>query len=304
MLQNHDSSLALNFPTHISQKGAYYHIAENLEPELLSHWYSAITREEKFYMEEVRGDLSPLYFDIDLKSMEREPVEIISSEKNSAHNWMPCIINTVRKFTGLNGDISDKNNNNTEHQQNNKKMESFLHTVVVTASHGSWNDSLSTANWKSGYRIYFPRLWVDQTNLRAITQYLGQELAQVIQSYPGQPKDWKWDDIVDIGSCNHERARMLGSVKWRRGKVLGRIYHFCGAISSNGSIDYQLTNELKQDPIQMLKLTSVRLGIDDVPRLILLENQKKLINKYINLILKQKTQNRNKKLKILNKIFY
>jgi hypothetical protein len=133
-------------------------------------------------------------------------------------------------------------------------------SLIVTECHGEWTDSVTpSAKSKSGYRLYFCSVFVDAPVYTAYINSLSNFLKQQIGEYDNQPQDWTFADIVDVKSCTHDRARMFGSIKFRRGRDLTRRYGFVGAFKAKGVLDEALTNLLKENILALLQFTSVRL---------------------------------------------
>src|SRR5690606_18531082 len=134
MVDENVRELALSDPTHISQRGGYYHIPNELQEELLRQWMLSVQSGDEFYMEEYRSQIFRLYVDIDIKNTKKTPYDIVK------HGWMPVIVNHTQEFFG----------------------NECLPFVVLTECHSEWNDAVTNeAVYKSGYRLYFCGIYVD-----------------------------------------------------------------------------------------------------------------------------------------------
>ncbi len=248
ILNNHaydDKKLCMEQPTHISQRGGYYHLPDHLHPLLLQAWRASIERLEKFYLEEIRTPTFRLYVDIDIKStQENDNYDIIQT------GWLELITkHAIQFFSKLKKDLV------------------IDPSVVVTECHSSWTDAVTpTAKTKSGYRLYFCNVYVDVIVYTAYINSLSNYLKTNIGEYDNQPEGWTFADIVDVKSCTHDRARMFGSIKYRRGVDLNRKYGFVGVFKNKGVTDDALSDLLKNNILALLQFTSVRLLKDiDAP---------------------------------------
>ena len=78
MLGVSDGGQALANPTHISQRGAMYHVPDYLLHSYLDAWAASVAAAKgmpgvKFFMEELRGPVFRLYLDVDVKRTCEEP---------------------------------------------------------------------------------------------------------------------------------------------------------------------------------------------------------------------------------------
>ncbi|KAL9642122.1 hypothetical protein ABK040_007127 [Willaertia magna] len=237
LLENNEENLTLvlEHPTHISQKGGHYHIiwTKDKYDEYIKVWKDTIEKKQKFYVEEMRTSHAfKLYIDIDLKiTKEDSPFDIVKS------GW----IKTIQQFTD-------------SYFNHEKDI-----TVIITECHSNWNDKVNTtAKFKSGFRLYYPKIIVNYDEFCDFTYQLCFYLKDVFGSYKNQPEDWTFEDVIDLKTCNHPRCRLFGTTKWRRGHLLPRIYEFYG-VYNKLELDVEKTNELKQDLTKLLPLTSTRI---------------------------------------------
>jgi len=240
MSRKNNRELALPKPTHISQKGGHYHMDITKYEQVLRMWARSVKQKDVFFMEEYRTSVFRLYLDFDFKTSTGKPFSMVDA------GYLPIIQDfTIDFFKG----------------KTKEKFHSILSAqVLVTESHGEWTDAATeSANYKSGFRLYFPTIFVDENILKEFVMKLGQELEQQKGTYPGKPEDWQWTDIVDLEQVSHKRARMFGTVKWRRGNILGRKYSFQGFYDSAAQLNEKVTNVLRENLIPFLQLTSVRL---------------------------------------------
>lgn len=244
MLQHNTRKLALSDPTHVSQRGGYYHIDKKLESEFYDMWAKSLISQEKFYMEEFRTPLFRLYVDVDIKMTLDQPFNMIEA------GWLQIIVQHAQEFFAL-----------MPSAENSQSQVIDSTCTVVIECHSPWTDAnTTTAVYKSGYRIYFTSIFVNfevlemfaKTTARKLKQCFGQPL------YEGQPENWQITDIIDVDSCAHDKARMFGTVKFRRGNEIPRRYSFAGFYNSNGELDKYRTELLKKNIKTLLKFTSVR----------------------------------------------
>lgn len=232
-----NEDLVLQFPTHISQRGGHYHIIFDTRKkydEYINSWKSAIEKNQKFYVEEMRTKHAfRLYVDIDIKTTKsNSPFDIISN------GWIKLIQQFANDYFMGKEDI----------------------TLVVTECHSNWNDkNTKSARFKSGYRLYFHEIIVDYDKFCDFTYQLSYYMMDKIGSYENQPMDWSFEDVIDLKSCNHPRCRMFGTTKWRRGHLLPRIYQFSGIFGKDMTLDEKKTQELKNNLRDLLVLTSTRV---------------------------------------------
>lgn len=231
MVKNNDKNLAIDYPTHVSQRGGYYHIDSQNLITLIKEWKKSIESNEEFYMEEYRGSIFRLYLDIDVKLTEKKPFNLIES------CWLIELQKFIKEFF--------------KQEANN--------LCIVTESHGDWADAVSkTSVFKSGFRLYFPFIYLDKKTLTLFIESLGEYMLKTIHSYEYQPKDWKIENIFDKEILANDRARMFGTTKWRRGKILGRIYNLNG-VYKDGKLNEKMTNRLKKNLFELLQLTMINL---------------------------------------------
>lgn len=238
MLANNSRALALSEPTHISQRGGYYHIDSDLEEELFDKWSKSLN--ETFFMEEYRGDLFRLYIDIDIKLTMPQPFNMIEA------GWLPLIVQTAQDYFGVSAEGKDNQLDGA--------------TSVVTECHSDWTDASTTsAVYKSGYRIYFTSIYADFETMESFVKLVCKKMKALgTPLYEGQPTSWNLEDIVDVKGCGHDKARMFGTVKFRRGNEIPRKYSLVGVFDSMGELDKAKTAQLQSNVKTMLRLLSVR----------------------------------------------
>jgi hypothetical protein len=84
----------------------------------------------------------------------------------------------------------------------------LMEVFLLHVKNKEWTDShCITAKYKSGYRIYFPYLFIDN---EIYSKYM-KEISQYFQNetYKNQPEDWKMNEIFDNEICQHDRSRMV-----------------------------------------------------------------------------------------------
>lgn len=237
-----DEEFVLNNPTHISQKGGYYHISSDLMDELYSKWVESIAKSEVFFMEEVRTSKFRLYIDLDIKLTQKERFDLIESE------WLSIIQQfTLDYFSGI------------------MAYHELDTSCIVLECHSDWKDATSNdAVFKSGFRIYYPNLHVNAEQYGLFLKALSLHMEEEIEQYKNQPSDWRYEDIIDVKSATHDRNRMYGTVKFRRGSILPRVYSYLGSYDENAQFSKVMNDKL--DPsrstgnlLRLVQNTSVRL---------------------------------------------
>lgn len=139
-------------------------------------------------------------------------------------------------------------------------------SVVVLDCHGEWTDSEDpTVQSKSGYRLYFQRLFVDARTyveyIRALSVFM--KSSSVVARYPGMPAKEDWGTVCDTASDTWERGRLMGTIKRR--KNLHRQYSFAYAITTTGSsrdnfdVDAALSEHFRKHRLAVLFATMLRV---------------------------------------------
>ena len=199
MAENTVLELARPQPTHVSQRGAMYHIPKNKLGSYLLQWESAIRHADQtpFCVEEVRSELFRLYVDVDFRSTVARKVHLQDTK-------FPALLLTHTAACFPNVDV----------------------TVAVTECHGKWEDrSHDTAVFKSGYRFYFQHVWVDTSAFGVFLESLAALCDELLPIPRNAPANTKWQEIVNTYTVAWPRARLLGSIKrrrhlWRRYRLL------------------------------------------------------------------------------------
>jgi len=237
---NHHTNIprqCIDNPTHVSQKGGHYHLPEDLNAEFIQVWSQCVLSGKKFFMEEVPTPLFRLFIDIDVKSTQLNDKQDIVEM-----GWLEIISRfTVNYFAKL------------------KEHLLIDPTMTVTECHTNWEDAVTkTAKHKSGYRLYFHSIFVDTIIYKKYILSLAQYLESHIQEYENQPEGWTFLDVIDVKACDHPRARLFGSVKYRRGRVLNRRHSFAGVFGYKGAYDQVKSELFEKDLNLMLQHTMVR----------------------------------------------
>ncbi|CAD2220916.1 endonuclease/exonuclease/phosphatase domain-containing protein [Angomonas deanei] len=235
MLKVSQSAYARDAPTHISQKGAMYHIPSEYINEYLHYWKRSIEMSDKihFYMEEIRGAPFRLYIDIDLKRTIAEPADLSDVIRQ-------IVGFTHRCFPGCESP-----------------------ECIALDCHGDWNDQEHTdAVYKSGYRLFFQKIFVDDKTfceyLEALLEFLTSDpdICSVLLSPHSTPKGMEMDHICDVKSAAWDRGRLMGTIKRRH--ALERRYKFFGVFTSGG-MDEEATAFFKEDIRRVLYGITLRL---------------------------------------------
>jgi hypothetical protein len=227
MVQKNNRELAVSYPTHVSQRGGYYNLEDT--NAVLLQWYITVYKKEEFYMEEARGTIFKLHLDIDIKSTVKEPFSIVDSG----------LLSHIQEFVTMFFQVSN--------------------VCLVTECHGDWTDSeIISAVYKSGFRLYFLQIYVGVRTFGKFVESLTVHLNKKFPSYKNQPKDWKMTDVIDKEVILHDRARMFGSTKWRRGKILGRVYKMNG-VYFDGKIKEKSTKYLETHLYLLLQFTLINM---------------------------------------------
>ena len=101
--------------------------------------------------------------------------------------------------------------------------------ALVLYSHGPWpaTPREPTIVAKTGYRMYFQRIFVDQPTHRRYLTRLANEIRRSLGAVPPMcPAGTTWPDIISAECATWDRARLLGTVKLRRNLL--RQYKFIG----------------------------------------------------------------------------
>lgn len=224
--QNSDKDLFKSKPTHISQLGGYYHIDASKKNQFFNTWSVALLMEEPFYLKEVIPPTFRLTIDIDINLMEKTPYNIVKK------GWIPDIIKVTKSF------FKDCNP-----------------SMLLTKCHGDYTEEFSYCVYKSGYNLYFPLIYVDISMLNEYSNLLKKELAKNHQ-IDKLSSEMKFEDVIDQDF--RSSIRLFGSNKYKK-KDLGRKYEFVGVFNENGVND-DLTNNLKENPFELVQLTSVLMN--------------------------------------------
>lgn len=212
-------------PTHISQRGAMYHIPSHLIDAYLTEWaksYEASSDETEgeripFYMEEIRGSVFRLYVDLDIKSTRNERID--------ATEIIPFIASVAAEVFHLKSDGDDGDDTQ----------------LLSMQCHGPWTDQLHPdAKFKSGYRLYFQRVFVDSPTLGRFLEILRHRLQanplgrSILMNETTTPHGMQWEEMCDAKAAAWDRGRLVGTIKRRRN--LQRRYTFHGLFSSRGQV--------------------------------------------------------------------
>ena len=222
-------SFAREAPTHISQRGALYHIPSELIDEYLENWKASIETATSipFFMEEVRGNPFRLYIDLDIPRTVHLPYD--------ASQLISFIVSaTVQIFPSCNP------------------------TVLSLECHGPVEDS-DGSHFKSGYRLYFQHIFVDTRTYKAYVEKLVDALQHQNNglSIPHMlPAHQSWSEICDCKSVDWDRGRLLGTIKRR--KSLNRVYSFHAIFDAAGP-NPTLNNVYNSDLKRILFGSTLRL---------------------------------------------
>eukprot|EP01080_Neovahlkampfia_damariscottae_P004222 gene4222-7559_t len=232
MLENSKTDLALDYPTHVSQKGGYYHIDSTLTINLIENWKKSIEKKDDFFMEEFRPSFGfRLFIDLDIKLDIEEQFDIQSNL------WIEKIQMFTNQFFGTTENV-----------------------CIITETHGNWSDKKClSSKYKSGFRIYFPYIFINNEIYKLYMKKLSKEFEN--EKYKNQPKDWKMDDIFDNEIFWYEFTCLIskiGSCKWRRGNNLRRVYSFFGSFK-NGKEMKKFTKYLNENMFELIQFTMIRL---------------------------------------------
>lgn len=244
MYENNKRDDALKNPTHVSQRGGYYHIPKTNYEQVIRKWSESLLKKEEFYMEENRTEIFRLYIDIDFKTTDNSKVDLIQLgylpiiQRYTQYYFKKIVPSRYKKY--------------------------ITSQVIVTECHGAWHDSITQdANFKSGYRLYFPTLFVNEEILSDFMSKLVNIFkTEVKQYHTHQPEVWTWEDVIDVKQTSHKRGRMFGTVKWRRGMIFGREYSFTGFYNSESILNKEMTQILRDQIPTFLQLTTLRYDED------------------------------------------
>lgn len=241
-----DPVLAKGAPSHISQLGGMYHIPSTELIAFLTKWHETIVNGQPFYLEEIRGSVFRLYVDLDLVRTSEVPLAIQDS-----HALCRIVVAFARKFFPESADCE----------------------AMVFSCQGPWDDShatnthcAGTAKSKSGFRIYFQKIYVNPLTYSAFLRGL-QEFFELASEKPSLASlsarsDVTWKEVVDSHGIEWDRARLIGSIKRRRN--LQRVYTAFAAIAGDGTLDEALLCARKLNPLQLLFSSTVRLWEEDM----------------------------------------
>ena len=205
------ATLCTKAPTHVSQRGAQYHVADSYVNEFLHYWAAAVAAKADFYVEEMRGSVFRCYVDVDIL-LEAAPGGVGAGSFDAAHAdaWIAFVL---------------------AHAAAHFKRP--LVWAVVGECHGEWASvPHPTVAYKSGYRVYFQDLYVSRVTYKAFLvslgaafreKFFGATAAEVAEKAGvlGIPVPLV-DEVMDAHSIEWERGRLFGSKKRR--KNLARVY--------------------------------------------------------------------------------
>ena len=243
---------ARDAPTHISQLGGMYHIPGDLLDDFLKKWRESylLRNNTAGYMEEVRGNPFRLYLDLDFDlSTSETPVdksyaldlcrEICILTNKIFNNSDP----TVAVFE-CHGSASKKFADGSVPDPDDVEQQKNIDAADVRAG-------------KSGYRLYFQRVFVDQVTydkyLDAVANYLRRKHWPLPENIV---RGVTWDDVVDKKAAEWDRGRLLGTIKRR--KNLKRIYEFEGIVTVRGTHEV-LTRDYASSILRQLYGSTLRL---------------------------------------------
>ena len=236
-----DLALTLEHPTHISQRGGHYHIifhTKQMYEDYINAWRTSLEKNQTMFVEELRTKhVFRLYLDIDIKLTNEEPFDIVKQ------GWLDSILKFTKEY-----------------------FPKCNTSLALTQCHGKWEDAVvSSAKFKSGYRLYFHEILVDYDKYCDYTHQLYYKLQDELGGkYDYQPEDWTFDQVIDLKTCNHPRCRLFGSSKWRRSNILPRVYEFYGFFKDYGKggvaqYDEKLSKQMRDNVNLILKWTGVRV---------------------------------------------
>jgi hypothetical protein len=134
---------------------------------------------------------------------------------------------------------------------------------IVTECHGEYTDSLlESCKYKSGYRIYFPMIYIDGTIFENYISHLSKIMEKAYEGNELIPKEWNFEHIIDKEFVKHERARLFGTHKWRRGNDFGRRYSFLG-VFEDGKLNTEFSDYLNKNLFELLQYTLVNFDNEE-----------------------------------------
>eukprot|EP00742_Colponemidia_sp_Colp-10_P014057 GILJ01015923.1.p1 GENE.GILJ01015923.1~~GILJ01015923.1.p1 ORF type:complete len:1520 (-),score=259.96 GILJ01015923.1:186-4409(-) len=119
--------------------------------------------------------------------------------------------------------------------------------ALVLYSHGPWPSTPKepTIIAKTGYRLYFQRIFVDQPTHRRYLTRLAEVIRRTLGAVPPTcPQGTTWSDIIGDQCAVWDRTRLLGTVKLRRN--LQRQYKYIGIFDSQHPESNGRNQELSQ----------------------------------------------------------
>ena len=245
-------AFARSAPTHISQRGGMYHIPSDRIDDYLAAWNDAVQHRDKepFYLEEVRGNPFRLYIDIDIKRTVELPYD--------ASDLLQALCQRVSELLELRNAHDSPINSSCPTAEAIGGNSDDEAVALVTECHGPHRDAAvgSTARFKSGFRMYFQRIFVDAETYCQIIRQLSSDLeggllnvplpshlASSTSSSPG------WRDVLDDGAIGWDRGRLFGTIKRRRNQQ--RAHSFAGIVGPGG-LRADLTVEYQRMPLRVL----------------------------------------------------
>eukprot|EP00760_Papus_ankaliazontas_P002319 PhM_4_TR10947/c1_g1_i3/m.88524 len=235
-------------PTHISQRGAMYHVPPTELCAYLQKWEDSIRESDKvpFFIEEVRGDVFRLYVDVDFKSTTHTKIELDKT------GFVPVLL-THAAAVFPEADL----------------------TVCITECHGKWEDRYHPDTvYKSGFRFYFQNVWVNERVFRNFLDSLARVCEELLTMTSNAPRSVTWPEAVNTHSSIWDRTRLIGTIKkrrnaWRRYKLLtfvsatGDASEFAESRSKDKVLQVSAvpahTTEAAQDVHKLLFATTVRV---------------------------------------------
>eukprot|EP01064_Diplonema_japonicum_P005157 TRINITY_DN1345_c2_g1_i1.p1 TRINITY_DN1345_c2_g1~~TRINITY_DN1345_c2_g1_i1.p1 ORF type:complete len:1279 (+),score=238.38 TRINITY_DN1345_c2_g1_i1:56-3838(+) len=223
--------LCTKTPTHISQRGAQYHVPTSFLDEYLRFWQAARDDNAKtpFFMEEIRGTVFRAYVDVDIKLTS-------GTFDLKASKWLDLIANVAKKVYSVQSCM-----------------------MVVTACHGKWECDESDVSTKSGFRVFFLDLYTSSPMYKKFIEELSETFMREVKTYPGMPAKGL-RDVMDTHSVGWDRGRLLGTMKRR--KDLARVYELDGAwyCPEEGSCTLAagLTDHLRKHGMELCYSTMLR----------------------------------------------
>eukprot|EP01080_Neovahlkampfia_damariscottae_P007938 gene7938-12407_t len=224
MIENNNRDFALENPTHISQKGGFYHIDNSNMEEFFNSWSIACQDDDTpFYIKEVVDKKFKLNIDVDIFLQKKEKYDIVSN------GWIQEILNFVLKYFKGSNEI-----------------------CLVTESHGDYKEAYSPATiYKSGYHLYFPFIYVDKITFVNFTTDLSLILDSKFK-IENLSNDVTFKDVID--SCIGTRIFGSSKLHQNQNQNLGRKHSFIGVFTSKG-VNENLYEKLKENLFEFVQLT-------------------------------------------------